>query len=166
MSTFVTVGNRKEPFYRLLSAVSQVGSILPQPIIVQHGHTQFNDERFNCFDFIDGDNFVSCIKEASLIVSHGGAGSIMNCLLNSRKPLIVPRLSSFGEIVDDQQLELSRCLCEQNKIFLCEDGDLSAFFSCASPGELACNDFGLSSASDTLASRKLFSDLLSCLIEP
>ena len=165
MSTFVTVGNRKEPFHRLLSSVSLISSLLPQPVIVQHGHTRFADNNCSYIDFLDGSSFVSHIQTARLIISHGGAGSVMNCLLHSKKPLIVPRLSSFGEIVDDQQLELSRRLFDLNKIYLCEDGDLSALFTSANPEQFLCHAPPLSRTSYDMQARELFSNLLASLIE-
>ena len=39
--TFVSVGNAKHPFHRLLKGVAVIASKLPQPVVVQHGHTPF-----------------------------------------------------------------------------------------------------------------------------
>lgn len=165
MSTFVTVGNRNESFHRLLSSVSQISSLLPQPVIVQYGHTQFSDPNCKCIDFLDGDTFVSHIQAATLIISHGGAGSILTCFLQSKRPLIVPRLSSNDEIVDDQQLELCRHLVERGKIHLCEDGDLAAFFSYSRPEQFECQNPPFPQVSDALPALQSFSDLFSSLIK-
>ena len=57
MSTFVSVGNAKQPFKRLLEAVQENAGILPKPVVVQFGHNRFEDPRFECVEFLQMDAF-------------------------------------------------------------------------------------------------------------
>ena len=47
------------------------------------------------------------VREARIVVTHAGVGSILLALTNGKRPFVVPRLRAFGETVDDHQLESS-----------------------------------------------------------
>jgi UDP-N-acetylglucosamine transferase subunit ALG13 len=68
--------------------------------------------------------FSNCIERADLLILHGGAGSVIQALLAGRKPVVVPRLSRFGEHVNDHQLGFSTVLAREGWVFLVEDTSL------------------------------------------
>lgn len=106
---FVTVGTC-EPFERLMRAVDAVS--IGEPIIVQTGLSTTIPARVTTVDFLPYDRLVERVREARIVVTHAGVGSILTALLNNVKPLVVPRLQQYGEAVDDHQLELARRLEE------------------------------------------------------
>jgi beta-1,4-N-acetylglucosaminyltransferase len=114
--TLVTVGNGHQPFLRLLDGVMAIADKLPRPLIVQSGHTSFSSSEAQVLSFMDRDEFVRVLREASLVISHAGAGSIIEAATEGHVPVVVPRLARYGEIVDDHQLELVSALGEAKKI--------------------------------------------------
>jgi UDP-N-acetylglucosamine transferase subunit ALG13 len=120
LSTFVSVGNALQPFTRLLDAVSRIAPQLPQPVIVQSGHTPLVEHAFQSVPFIGMDEFVRNIREAELLILHAGAGSIIYTIEAGKVPVVMPRRAAFGEHVNDHQVELARALAEVGKVVMAE----------------------------------------------
>ncbi|MGB3921296.1 glycosyltransferase, partial [Methanothrix sp.] len=59
-----------------------------------------------------------------VVITHDGAGSILNCLLNKKITVVVPRLKEFNECKYENKLDLALELEKQNKIHLIRDIDL------------------------------------------
>jgi len=138
LSTFVSVGNLKKPFVRLLRAVSDNAGVLPGPVLVQHGHTPFDDPNCEAVPFLGMDEFRQRMSDATLVVLHGGAGSIITALQAGRRPVVMARRAGLGEHVDDHQLELVRELGAAGRILVADDSEsLRAMVSEAlsAPGE-------------------------------
>lgn len=121
MSTFVSIGNGHQPFTRLLDAVDAIADNLPQPVVVQHGHTPFASTRCTATAFMPMDEFMAQIVHARLVIIHGGVGSILSALQGGGIPIVVPRLAAMGEIIDDHQLDLARALASVGRVALVED---------------------------------------------
>jgi UDP-N-acetylglucosamine transferase subunit ALG13 len=123
LSTFVSVGNALQPFTRLLDAVSRIAPQLPQPVIVQSGHTPLVERTFRSVPFIGMDEFSRNIREADLLILHAGAGSVIHAVEAGKVPVIMPRRFAFGEHVNDHQVELARALAEVGKVAMAEGPD-------------------------------------------
>jgi beta-1,4-N-acetylglucosaminyltransferase len=115
----VTTGTNGVAFDRLLRAVDAIET--GEPMVVQHGPSSLRPSRATCVDYVSFDELVELVREARLVVSHGGVGSILVALTNEKRPLVVPRLARFGEVVDDHQLELARKLAGVSLVTLGED---------------------------------------------
>jgi UDP-N-acetylglucosamine transferase subunit ALG13 len=61
------------------------------------------------------------VREARTVVTHGGVGSILFCLDNGKRPIVVPRLRRFAETVDDHQLESARRFSDAGLVTLVDD---------------------------------------------
>jgi len=122
----VTVGSSSYPFDRLLSAVAA----LPRgddELVVQHGPSLVRPAAARCIDFLPFEELSALVREARLVVTHGGVGSILLALSGGKKPLVVPRRRAFGETVDDHQLESARRFAAAGLVTLVEDpADLPA----------------------------------------
>ena len=116
MSTFVTVGNARQPFVRLLDAVSRHAARLPQPVVVQYGHTPFKDEQCECVQFVGMEDFIHHIKTAELLIMHGGLGSAINALQAHKVPIVMSRRVEYGEHVNNHQIEFVQLLAKDGKI--------------------------------------------------
>lgn len=116
---FVTLGTQDKPFTRLLNALDleiQNGKINDE-VIVQAGFTKFKSENMKIFDLVPQNDFINYIKKADLIITHGGIGSIITALKFRKKVIAVPRLSKFGEHVNDHQIQIVKCF-EKKKYIL------------------------------------------------
>lgn len=115
---FVTVGNAVQGFDRLLMAVEEMkSSILNNAdIFVQYGNSRIIPNNCSSVAFMSRDEFDEFIANASIIITHGGEGSIMKCLQAGKRPIVVPRQKIFGEHVNDHQFELVRRLETQDRV--------------------------------------------------
>ena len=117
----VTLGTQKESFKRLLEYIEN--SKIDEEIIVQAGYNKFESKKMKLFDFIPYEEMTKLIKDASLIITHGGTGSIIMPLKMGKKVIAVPRLSKYLEHVDDHQTQIVDIFEEEGYILALNDGD-------------------------------------------
>ena len=133
---FVTVGSSTIPFDRLLRAVDEVD--VNERLIVQHGASMIRPRHAECVGFLDYAEFVGLVRRARVTVTHAGVGSIITALAECRRPIVVPRLCSYGEAIDDHQVPFARRAGELGLITLVENIDhLGSAIAEYSPGSLA-----------------------------
>ena len=115
----VTVGSSQFPFDRLLHAVEA----LPrgERLVVQHGPSDVRPTDANCVPYMPFERFGDLVREARVVVTHAGVGSILVSLGHGKRPYVVPRRQAFGETVDDHQLESARRFAEAGLVTLVED---------------------------------------------
>lgn len=115
----VTVGSSSFPFDRLLGAVDLLRR--DEELVVQHGASALRPSGARCLPFVPLDELGALVREARVVITHAGVGSILLALANGKKPLVVPRLSTFGEAVDDHQLECARRFGRDDLVTLVDD---------------------------------------------
>ena len=123
MSTFVAVGNAKQPFRRLLDCVGSAVSILPQPVIVQRGYTPFTGSGCQVVEFMEMDEFDRNVRDADLVILHAGAGSVIHAVSAGKVPVIMARRAVNGEHVNDHQVEFAQALSKLGKVIVVNDPD-------------------------------------------
>jgi UDP-N-acetylglucosamine--N-acetylmuramyl-(pentapeptide) pyrophosphoryl-undecaprenol N-acetylglucosamine transferase len=125
--TFVAVGTRREPFDRLLEIVDDaVGAgLLPGPVIAQSGHSGYAPRHFEPVPWLTPDQVEAAARHARYVVCHSGSGIIGAALRNGHRPLVLPRLRSNGEHIDDHQLQIARKL-EEMGLAVALDGPIEA----------------------------------------
>jgi UDP-N-acetylglucosamine transferase subunit ALG13 len=116
---FVTVGTYETPFDRLLRAVEPLTA--KDELVIQTGPSTVRPAGATCIDYLSFDRLVEHIRGSSAVISHAGVGSIMTTVANGRRPVVVPRLRRYDEVVDDHQLELARRLDQDELVVLVED---------------------------------------------
>ena len=105
---FVTLGTNDKSFIRLVQKIEEliISGVIEEKVVVQAGFTQYKSEHMEIFDLIPVEEFSHLMKECSLLITHGGVGSIITGLKNNKKVIAVPRLKEFGEHVNDHQLQI------------------------------------------------------------
>ena len=106
--TLVILGTQDKEFTRLLKMVEDEikKGLIKGEVIVQAGQTKYKSNYMEILDLIPNTKFNKLIKEADLVITHGGVGSIISALKHNKKVIAVPRLSRYGEHVNDHQLEI------------------------------------------------------------
>ncbi|HTY54352.1 MAG TPA: glycosyltransferase [Candidatus Binataceae bacterium] len=132
---FVTVGNANQPFDRLLRGVErcvEAGSIADE-VLIQAGNTRgFNSSRCKVVDFLPAAEFERVLKEARVIISHAGAGTLIHVLRAGKTPVLMPRREKYGEHVDDHQVEIVEALAAEGRVIAAyEPEDLPAAVAAA-----------------------------------
>ena len=114
-------GTQKQDFSRMVQLAEELSEA--HEVVVQAGHTKFESSNMQIFDFITSDELTKLYDRADYIVTHGGAGSIFQAVKAGKKTLVFPRLASFGEHVDDHQLQLAGKLEQLGYLHVFNDGD-------------------------------------------
>jgi len=106
---FLTVGTQFG-FERLVKAVDNAApSFLPDTqIFAQISHSHYKPKNFQFVHNLEKHQFDKYFQNASAIISHAGMGTILMALQNRKPLLVMPRLSRFGEAVNDHQLEIAK----------------------------------------------------------
>ncbi|MBI3766239.1 MAG: multidrug MFS transporter, partial [Ignavibacteriales bacterium] len=91
---FVTVGNATQGFGRLLNAVDRMageGAFGKEIVFIQSGNNpDFRFSHCKHEPFLDMENFETKIHEADLVISHAGAGTLLQVLHAGKIPIVMP----------------------------------------------------------------------------
>lgn len=116
---FVSVGTNEARFDRLLRAVA--GLPLEERVVIQHGHsTAIARDGVELVDFLSFEAMTEKVRQARVVLTHAGVGSVLVCLANGKRPVVVPRRKALGEAVDDHQLQLGRRFAQAGFVTLVE----------------------------------------------
>lgn len=115
----VTVGSATYKFSRLFEMLDLLCDnhiIDGDKIFAQTGVTNYKSCNYKCVDMIDMSEFNLLLKDAEYIICHAGVGTIINCLLNNKKVIVVPRLNKYNEHIDDHQVEITKSFVKNGYI--------------------------------------------------
>lgn len=104
----VTLGTQDKSFVRLLEALDkeiEKGTIKDK-VLVQAGYTKYKSKNMEIFKSVSSDRLEELMEEASLIITHGGVGSILTALKHHKKVIATPRLSKYNEHTNDHQKQI------------------------------------------------------------
>lgn len=104
---FVTVGAQM-PFDRLVRTVDQWAAETERDdVFAQIGESSYRPHRIDFRRFILPEQFERCFRQADVIVSHAGAGSVLTALRVQRPILVMPRLGRLNETRNDHQVAMA-----------------------------------------------------------
>ena len=116
----VTVGTDHHPFERLLDWVGRWAGAHPSwQVDVQHGAARA-PAFGRCFDYCGHDELQLLFAAADVVVTHAGPATITQARAAGHVPVVVPRLPSLGEHVDDHQVLFARRLAAAGVVQLAE----------------------------------------------
>lgn len=125
---FATVGATL-PFDRLTRAVAtlkQSGAIA-EDVVIQTGVGGYRPDGIETYETLPFDAMLSRLKEADIVVCHGGTGSLITALRQGCKVVAMPRLFKNGEHYDDHQAEITDAFAARGLIeVVCRDQDFPA----------------------------------------
>jgi len=104
----VMLGTQNNDFHRLLDEIEKniENGNINEEVIVQAGFTKYKSDKMRIFSMTSKENLEDLIKQADLIITHAGVGSIEMSLEQNKKVIAVPRLKKYGEHVNDHQKEI------------------------------------------------------------
>ncbi len=97
-------------FTRLIRKMDEVAGRLAEDVVMQIGSVPYQPQNAKHFSHTSYQESLSYFRSASLVVGHGGAGTILNALRFHVPIVVVPRSQRFGEHFDDHQMELAQRL--------------------------------------------------------
>ena len=117
----VLCGTQKQDFSRMIRAVEELAD--EHEVIVQGGHNQYESNKVKVLGFISQEEMNELYDQADYIITHAGAGSMIQSLKKGKITIAVPRLSKYGEHVNDHQIELADKLEKLGYLLVYHDGD-------------------------------------------
>ncbi|MCC7552645.1 beta-1,4-galactosyltransferase [Candidatus Micrarchaeota archaeon] len=117
---FVTIGTAI-PFDRLIHKLNQINKNNIFDITAQIGKSNFQFININkIIDYLTPNELKKEIKRCDIVISHAGAGTIIDLIKLNKKCVLVPRLKEFEEAVDNHQVEICKEL-EKEGACICYD---------------------------------------------
>lgn len=115
---FITLGSQKFQFNRLLAEIDKLleEKKIVDKVFAQVGYSDYKPQKYEYKEFLDRDEFSKIMKSSNLIITHGGTGAIIGAIKQGKKVIAVPRLSKYGEHVDDHQIEITNEFKQMNLI--------------------------------------------------
>jgi len=105
----VTLGTQDKKFIRLLTEIDRLIElkVIQDEVIVQAGFSSdYKSNYMKIFDLISKDEFDKLIKDATLLITHGGVGSILTGLKYGKKVIAIPRVKKYREHVNNHQIQI------------------------------------------------------------
>lgn len=115
---FVTLGSQKFQFNRLLMELDKLveEKKISNDIFAQIGYSDYKPKNYEFKEFLDREQFAEIMERCEIVITHGGTGAIVGAVKREKKVIAVPRLSKFGEHVDDHQLQIIDQFTDMNFI--------------------------------------------------
>lgn len=118
---FVTLGTQDKQFKRLLEAVDNLKT--DEEIIVQSGSTDYKFKKDNVKKrkYMSQKAMDENIKNARVIITHAGVGTIIHGLELNKKMIVAARLKKYNEHVNDHQLDILNEFAKDGYILKLDD---------------------------------------------
>ena len=109
---FVTVGTHEQPFNRLVKKVDDLvahGNI-KEKVIIQTGFSTYNANHCEAHKMMSFDEMQQALKDARIVITHGGPSSFIEALQFGKVPIVVPRREEYKEHVNDHQVDFTKLI--------------------------------------------------------
>ncbi len=119
----ITVGQERFPFDRLLRLADEAvaSGEVEGPVFAQTGHSAYVPRAFPYANFLPPDRLRELIRRSVIVITHGGVGTIVQCLDEGKVPLVVPRDPRLGEHLDGHQLEFCARMEAEGRVLVARD---------------------------------------------
>lgn len=114
---FATVGATL-PFDRLIRTVAELknSGVIPERIIAQTGIGGIRPEGIETHETLPFDRVQEILREADIVLCHGGTGSLITALREGCRVVAMPRLFERREHYDNHQAEITAAFAQRGLI--------------------------------------------------
>jgi len=119
----VVLGTQDKKFTRLLKAVEREikkGNIKDR-VVVQAGQTDYKSDVMEIFDLMSAPEFDKLMDEADIVITHGGAGTILTAIKKGKKIIAAARLAKYKEHHNDHQKQIIKEFVDQGYLLELKD---------------------------------------------
>lgn len=112
---FVTVGTHEQPFNRLVKKIDELvseGSI-KEHVVVQTGFSTYEPKNCEWHKMMSFEEMQRCLKDARIVITHGGPSSFIEALQFGKVPIVVPRQEQFHEHVNNHQVDFTKLIAKR-----------------------------------------------------
>jgi UDP-N-acetylglucosamine transferase subunit ALG13 len=119
----VTVGTDHHRFDRLIGWVDRWAAAHPDAdLLVQHG-TADAPANGTAVVMLGYDELVAEMAAADVVIAQGGPATIMDARSVGQRPIVIPRLARFDEVVDDHQVAFTDWMAAKDLVWLADGED-------------------------------------------
>ncbi len=121
----VTLGTQDKSFERLLRQIDKEieNGHIKEKVVVQAGYTKYESKNMEIFDLISADELDDLVDKASIIITHGGVGSILSAIKKGKIVIAAARLAKYKEHTNDHQKQIINEFSEKGYILELKDFD-------------------------------------------
>lgn len=112
---FVTVGTHEQPFNRLVEYIDnqkREGRI-QEEVIIQTGYSTYEPKCCIWQNLYPYQEMIKLVRDARIIITHGGPSSFIMPLQIGKTPIVVPRQKNYKEHVNNHQVSFSKAVAER-----------------------------------------------------
>ncbi len=112
---FVTVGTHEQPFNRLVKKVDDLvaNKDINEEVIIQTGFSTYIPRHCEYYKMMSFDEMQEALKNARIVITHGGPSSFIEALQFGKVPIVVPRQEKFNEHVNNHQVDFTKLIAKR-----------------------------------------------------
>ena len=112
---FVTVGTHEQPFNRLIKEVDDLKGkgLINEDVIIQTGFSTYEPQYCEWSKLIPYQQMIRNVRDARIVITHGGPASFIMPLQIGKIPIVVPRRCEFNEHINNHQVEFAHNIAER-----------------------------------------------------
>ena len=109
---FVTVGTHEQPFNRLVKKVDDLvaDGTIKEKVVIQTGFSTYQPVHCDNHKMMSFEEMQSTLKEARIVITHGGPSSFIEALQFGKVPIAVPRQETYHEHVNNHQVDFTELI--------------------------------------------------------
>lgn len=112
---FVTVGTHEQPFNRLIKKIDNLvaNGDIKEKVIVQTGFSTYIPKHCEAHKMMSFEEMQQALKDARIVITHGGPSSFIEALQFGKVPIVVPRQEKFHEHVNNHQVAFTKLIAKR-----------------------------------------------------
>lgn len=128
-AVLITLGTLDWKFERMLKMAEELvrERKIGGNISVQTGFTDYQSDLFKTYKYLRKEEYGEILRNASVIITHGGAGNLFEGIRLGKKIIAVARLVEKEEHIDNHQTELVGKLAREGYILAAENSLIEAW---------------------------------------
>ena len=105
---FVTVGTHEQQFNILVKYMDNWSAEHEEKVIMQIGYCTYVPKNCEWSKLYPYSEMIKKVKEARIVITHGGPSSFIMPLQMGKKPIVVPRQYKYNEHVNNHQMKFCK----------------------------------------------------------
>lgn len=109
---FVTVGTHEQPFNRLVKKIDDLvaDGTIKEKVVIQTGFSTYQPVHCDNHKMMSFEEMQDALKEARIVITHGGSSSFIESLQFGKVPIVVPRQEKYHEHVNNHQVDFTELI--------------------------------------------------------